>query len=68
MADIEGVREDCGSLNQCPVTASTREVVAHYLATGIHNKLVYTSSMHSVLGEPRVQWAILQDWEGQVKR
>lgn len=59
---------DCGSLNQCPVTASTREVVAHYLATGIHNKLVYTGSMHSVLGEPRVQWAILQDWEGQVKR
>ncbi|WP_156118530.1 hypothetical protein [Paenibacillus sp. FSL P4-0081] len=55
MADIAGVRVDCGSLNQFQVT-------------GIHNKLVYTGSMHSVLGEPRVQWVILQDWEGQVKR
>ncbi|QUL55819.1 NUDIX domain-containing protein [Paenibacillus tritici] len=54
------------ALNQYPVTASTREVIAHYLETGIHNKQLYTGTMHSVLGEPAIQWAILQDWERQV--
>jgi 8-oxo-dGTP diphosphatase len=58
---------DCGLINQRPVTASTREVLAHYLAAGIHNKLVYTGTMNSIQGEPAIQWAILQDWEGQVK-
>lgn len=46
---------DYGGLDQHSVTASTREVVAHYQETGIHNKLVYTGTMNSILGEPRVQ-------------
>lgn len=58
---------DCGLLHQHHVTASTRGVLDHYLATGIHNDSVYTGTMHLLMGEPGVQWAVLQDLEGAVK-
>lgn len=47
------------------VTASTQEVMRHYLETGIHNNHVYVGSMHSFHGEPAMGWNVLEDWEGK---
>jgi 8-oxo-dGTP diphosphatase len=55
---------DCSTLKQRNATASTQEVLRHYMDTGIHNSMIYTGTMYSIQGEPAVQWAILQDWEG----
>lgn len=55
---------DYSGLERLNVTASTQGVLSHYRETGIHNNTVYVGTMYSILGEPGVQWAILQDWEG----
>lgn len=47
------------------VTASTLEVMRHYLETGIHTSYVYVGSMHSYHGEPVMGWNVLEDWEGK---
>lgn len=59
---------DCGSLNLRNVTASTREVLSHYLVTGNHSSGVQVGVMHSLHGEPAVRWTALQDWEAEVRR
>ncbi|WNS41343.1 NUDIX domain-containing protein [Paenibacillus sp. MMS20-IR301] len=54
-------------LERLVVTASTKEVLGHYLRTGIHTNEVYVGTMHLIHGKPAAAWAILQDLEGQVR-
>lgn len=54
-----------GRLSGRDVTATTRAVIQHYLETGIHNKRIFTGTMHSLQGVPGVGWNVLEDWEGK---
>lgn len=56
---------DCSTIAGRHVTASTQEVMQHYLKTGIHSSHVYVGTMHSYHGEPQMGWNMLEDWEGK---
>ncbi|OKP98866.1 NUDIX domain-containing protein [Paenibacillus sp. P46E] len=56
---------DCGNVMNQQVTASTKEVMGHYLETGIHNHKTYIGTMHGVQGQAAMSWAVLEDWESR---
>ncbi|OKP85065.1 hypothetical protein A3844_17560 [Paenibacillus helianthi] len=56
---------DCGNVLNQRVTASTKEVVRHYLETGIHNHTTYIGTMHGLQGQAAMSWAVLEDWESR---
>lgn len=53
---------DGEALQRMPVTATTRELLAHYAAHR-DSPHVYVGTMRSEDGEPAVTWALLEDWE-----
>ncbi|MBW4082365.1 NUDIX domain-containing protein [Paenibacillus sp. S150] len=57
---------DCRTASHQPVTASTEEVMRHYLETGIHNNTTYIGTMHASQGQAAMSWSVLEDWEGRV--
>jgi 8-oxo-dGTP diphosphatase len=49
-------------LNQ-NVSATTKEIVKHYIDIGKHNEKVYVGTMKSLRGKPDITWGLLEDWD-----
>ncbi|MFD1385480.1 NUDIX domain-containing protein [Oceanobacillus oncorhynchi subsp. oncorhynchi] len=48
------------------VTATTKEMMKHYMEIGKSTNKVYVGTMKSLNGEPDIAWGVLEDWEKQV--
>ncbi|WP_194165649.1 NUDIX domain-containing protein [Oceanobacillus sp. CFH 90083] len=45
------------------VTATTKEMMKHYIETGRSTNKIYVGTMKSLRGEPDITWGELEDWE-----
>jgi len=45
------------------VTATTKEIMKHYMEIGKSTNKVYVGTMKSLNGEPGIAWGVLEDWE-----
>lgn len=45
------------------LTASTKEIMNHYLEQGIHNAQIYVGSLYPQQDRPVMGWTVLEDWE-----
>ncbi|SDN22841.1 NUDIX domain-containing protein [Paenibacillus jilunlii] len=57
---------DCSTISSQHASASTEEVMRHFLETGIHNHKTYIGTMHGMQGQAAMNWAVLEDWESRV--
>ena len=45
------------------VSATTVEIVKHYMELGTSTEKIYVGSIKSLNGNPEIAWALLEDWE-----
>jgi len=53
---------DIDKADKLYVTATTRYIIEHYTKTKSSSD-IYVGTMKSVEGEPKITWALLEDWE-----
>ncbi|WP_249896863.1 NUDIX domain-containing protein [Paenibacillus sp. PK3_47] len=54
---------DRNRLDSRQITASTKAIIDHYFAKGIHNKQIYTGTLYAQKGQAVMGWSVLEDWE-----